>query len=158
MRIRRAKPEDASSIASVLYRSFAEYEASYTPEAFRATTLTPEEIRGRLSEGPTWVALAEDTVIGTVSALPRGEALYLRSMAVAPTARGKGVGRQLLECAEEFAVQNQFKSLLLSTTPFLTRAIRLYEQCGFGRSDEGPDALFGTPLLTLVKALRGAIE
>jgi len=158
MRIRRATADDATSIASVLSRSFAEYESCYTPEAFRATTLTPDEIQGRLNEGPTWVALAEETVVGTVSAVSKGEALYLRSMAVAPTARGKGVGRQLLEYAEEFAVQHRFERLLLSTTPFLTSAIRLYEQCGFGRSDEGPEDLFGTPLWTLVKVLRGAIE
>jgi short-subunit dehydrogenase len=40
----------------------------------------------------------------------------------------------------------------LSTTP-LTRAISLYEQYGFRRSDEGPNNLFGTPLFTMVKVL-----
>src|SRR5260370_227302 len=43
--------------------------------------------------------------------------------------------------------------MYLSTTPFLDRAIRLYERFGFQRSDEGPLDLFGTPLFTMTKRL-----
>jgi hypothetical protein len=43
--------------------------------------------------------------------------------------------------------------LFLSTTPFLTHAIVLYEGLGFQRSNEGPHDLFGTPLFTMVKTL-----
>lgn len=42
---------------------------------------------------------------------------------------------------------------VLSTTPFLARAIRLYEQSGFQPTTEGPSDLFGTPLFTMVKTL-----
>jgi len=92
-------------------------------------------------------------MVGTISAVPKKEALYVRSMAVDPAARGFGIGRNLLEHAERFAVGNRFKLLLLSTTPFLTQAIQLYERFGFHRSDEGPQDLFGTPLFTMVKVL-----
>jgi putative acetyltransferase len=156
VRIRRAVPDDAFTIASVLYNSFIEYEALYTTEAFAATTPTPDQIRGRMNEGPVWVALKNDAVAGTVSAVAKGEGLYIRGMAVDPAARGSGIGRELLGRAEEFAIQNGFKRLFLSTTPFLTRAIRLYERCGFCRGDEGPVDLAGTPLFTMVKTLRGA--
>lgn len=156
--IRRAVPDDATAIASTLYSSFIEYESSYTPEAFAATTSTPAQVRERMNEGPTWVALRNEMIVGTVSAVPKGEALYVRSMAVDPGARAKGIGRELLEHVEAFAAQNGFQRLFLSTTPFLSRAIRLYEQSGFCRSDEGPGDLFGTPLLTMVKTLRGATK
>jgi hypothetical protein len=43
--------------------------------------------------------------------------------------------------------------LLLSTTPFLASAIRLYEQYGFVKSDRGPQNLFGTPLFAMEKPL-----
>lgn len=149
-----AVPDDASLIASVLHRSFVEYESSYTPEAFAATTSTPEQIMERINEGPIWIALQDGEVVGTVSAVAKGKALYIRGMAVNPIARGGGIGNALLKCAEEFAVQSGFKSLFLSTTPFLSRAIRLYEKGGFCRTPDGPHDLFGTPLFTMVKTLK----
>jgi GNAT superfamily N-acetyltransferase len=149
--IRRAAPDDAPAIASVLYRSFVEYEALYTPEAFAATTPGADRVRERMDEGPAWLALQGDTAVATISAVPRGAALYVRSMAVVPAARGQAIGRALLEHVERYAIQSGFERLFLSTTPFLTGAIRLYEQWGFCRSDEGPHDLFGTPLFTMVK-------
>ncbi len=146
-------PDEASLIAAVLHRSFVEYESSYTTEAFAATISTPEQIRARMSEGPVWIALQNGAVVGTVSAVAKGAALYIRGMAVDPIVRGGGIGGALLKCAEEFAIQGGFKSLLLSTTPFLSRAIRLYERYGFCRNNQGPHDLFGTPLFTMTKIL-----
>jgi ribosomal protein S18 acetylase RimI-like enzyme len=136
-----------------LHRSFVEYESAYTKEAFAATISTPEQLRERMNEGPVWVAVQSGIIVGTVSGVAKGEALYIRGMAVDPAARGGGVGRALLRRAEEFAVQSGFKSLLLSTTPFLSGAIRLYENFGFHRSRLEPHDLFGTPLFTMVKNL-----
>ena len=158
VQIRRAVPEESDAIATVLSEAFAEYESLYTAEAFAATTPTPEQILGRLREGPIWVALKNDVVVGTIAAVQKNEALYLRGMAIAPAARGAGVGRKLLECAEGFALQLGCERLLLSTTPFLTRAIRLYEHHGFRRNDEEPNDLFGTSLFTMSKTLRPAKE
>ena len=153
IRIRRAAPADAEAVASVLREAFAEYQDSYTDEAFAATTPAGEQIRGRMGEGPVWVAVRGDVVVGTVSVVPRGESLYVRGMGVSPAARGLGVGEALLRQAEEFASARGHRRLYLSTTPFLSRAIRLYERAGFRRSDDGPHELFGTPLFTLEKAL-----
>jgi GNAT superfamily N-acetyltransferase len=136
-----------------LHSSFAEYESDYTPEAFAATISTPEQISERMDEGPVWIALQNGVIVATVSAVAKGEALYVRSMAVDQAARRSGCGRALLNCVEEFAIRSGFKRLILSTTPFLTSAIRLYENYGFRRSAEGPHHLFGTPLFTMFKIL-----
>ena len=151
--IRIAAPEDAAGIAASLRRSFAEYEPLYTPAAFAATVSTPEQILERMREGPVWVAVENGTIVGTVAAVPRADALYVRGMAVDPAMRGRGTGRALLEHVEEFASQNGFERLLLSTTPFLLSAIRLYEKHGFRRDAAGPHDLLGTPLFTMVKDL-----
>ena len=151
--IRAAEPGDAASIASVLRDAFAEYEPLYTSEGLAATTPGIDRIQGRTNEGPTWVALLGGTVVGTVSAVPRGDSLYVRSMAVLPAARGHRIGDLLLERVESFARAHGHKRLFLSTTPFLDRAIRLYERWGFRRTNEGPQELFGTPLFTMEKTL-----
>lgn len=151
-----AAPEDAPQVASLLLESFVEYRSSYTDKAFAATTPTSDELQDRMIEGPVWIALQGRAIVGTVSAVPRSEKLYVRGMAVLPSARGLRLGAFLLKQVESFAFDHDYKCLTLSTTPFLLRAIRLYEQWGFRRTDEGPHDLFGTPLFTMVKDLSAA--
>ena len=153
MQLRLATPADADVIASMLFRAFAEYEPLYTAEGFAATVLNPERVEARMNEGPVWVAIDEEVVVGTVSVVLKPEGLYIRGMAVDPAARGKRIGRKLLDTAEAFGAQNNCDRLFLSTTPFLDRAINLYEHYGFRRTDEGPDDLFGTPLFTMIKLM-----
>jgi ribosomal protein S18 acetylase RimI-like enzyme len=151
-----AVPEDAPSIAAVLHESFVEYQPLYTREGFAATTPTSEQIQARLKEGPIWVAIQNAAIVGTVSVVPKGGALYIRGMAILPVARGRRIGGLLLRQVEGFAFEQGFRRLFLSTTPFLGRAIQLYEHYGFSRSSEGPDDLLGTPLFTMEKILESS--
>ena len=151
--IRMATPDDAALIASVLAESFIEYRDSYTPAAFAATTPRSEEVRSRMAEGPVWVALFDGAVVGTVAAVASGDDLYVRGMAVLPNGRGRGIGELLLRQIEEYASLRSYRRLILSTTPFLHRAIQLYERFGFRRDEEGPHDLLGTPLFTMSKNL-----
>lgn len=151
--VRRAAPEEANAIAQILRAAFLPYEAQYVPAAFAATTPTAEVIAQRWNEGPVWVATQGEPLIGTVAAVPNPHGLYVRSMAVLPTARGLGAGQRLLEQVESFAHEHNLPLLYLSTTPFLFNAIHLYERFGFRRTDDGPHDLFGTPLLTMKKEL-----
>ena len=152
-RIREATAADAESIASLLQAAFLEFEPLYTPEGFRATTPTAAEIGPRFAEGPVWVAEQDGSIVGTVSVVLKDGELYIRSMAVHPLERGKCLGGLLLDGVEQFARDQSCSRLLLSTTPFLTSAIHLYERAGFRRTDEGPNDLFGTPLFTMMKEL-----
>jgi ribosomal protein S18 acetylase RimI-like enzyme len=154
MRVRLAIQTDMPAVASLLARSFLEYKTSYNEKAFAATISTMGELRNRLSEGPVWVAVEGETVVGTVSGVPDGNALHIRSLAVSPGNRGQGLGKMLLNQAEDYAYEKGYTRLILSTTPFLTPAIRLYERCGFRRSNEGPTNRLGTPIFTMTKQLR----
>jgi GNAT superfamily N-acetyltransferase len=157
--VRRADPQDASDIARVLRQSFLEYQDQYTPEGFAATTPGEQQVRNRMAEGPTWVALLSKAIVGTASVVEKDDGvLYVRGMAVLPSARGRGVGELLLREIEAFALRNGCTRLLLNTTPFLTGAIRLYERFGFQRTHDGPNDLFGTPLFNMAKALNGETD
>jgi GNAT superfamily N-acetyltransferase len=153
MPIRRATAVDAESVAYLLRDAFREYEPFYTRAGFAATTPDPAVVRERLKEGPTWVAEENGFATGTVSAVLRDLDLYLRSMAVVPSARGKHVGRALFAVAFNLAVERRARRIYLSTTPFLFSAIRFYESLGFRRTGEPPDDLHGTPLFTMAKSL-----
>lgn len=150
--IRIAVPDESEAIAGVLHAAFAEFEPQYTAEAFAATTPKTEKIRERFAEGKTWVVLKNEKIVGTVSTVPEDEKLYIRSMAVAPSAQGFGIGRKLLETVENYAVENGFEYLFLYTTPFLSGAIRIYERNGFERGED-VGGFFGTPLFAMEKKL-----
>ena len=140
----------------MLCQSFLEYQDQYTPEGFAATTPDEQQVRSRMGQGPTWVALLSNAIVGTASVVEKGNGgLYVRGMAVLPSARRRGVGELLLREIEGFASRNGCTRLFLSTTPFLTGAIRLYERFGFKRTPDGPNDLFGTPLFSMAKALNG---
>ena len=152
--ISRATADEAASIAAALHQAFAEYRSLYTAEAFAITTPTPTEIEQRWNEGPIWSVVKDGRLVGTVAAVAKGDALYIRSMGVVPSARGQGIGEMLLVEVERFARAGGFQRMLLSTTPFLDDAIRLYQRFGFKRIREGPHDLAGTPLFTMEKAVR----
>src|SRR2546422_5494926 len=132
--IRVATPADAPDIARVLREAFAEFEPLYTERGFAATTPHEAVVRKRMNEGPAWVALFRNEIVGTVSAVIQHEnSLYIRSMAIVPGARGHGTSKLLLRKVEETARQLKCRRLYLSTTPFLKSAIHVYESVGYGR-------------------------
>ena len=90
--VRRAVIDEAPIIARVLYQAFVEFEAQYTPAAFAATTPASDQIQKRWSDGPVWVAVQGDQLVGTISAIPKSEGLYVRSMAVLPSTVVMGLG------------------------------------------------------------------
>ena len=154
LHLRRAHAGDELAISTVLLVAFRLYLPQYTPAGFAATTPSPSEVQRRMEEGPVWLAMIESDIVGTVSVVLRGErALYIRGMAVLPQARGQGIGNLLFELIYEYAKEHGCTKLVLSTTPFLDRAIRLYEKLGFVRTGEGPHDLHGTPLFTMEKSI-----
>jgi GNAT superfamily N-acetyltransferase len=152
-RVRLANADDAEAIASIMLLAFAEYRQLYTDEGFAATAITSEEVLSRMRQGPLFVALLDDEIVGTASFVKKNDSLYVRGMAVLPERRGKHIGELLLTEIEEYAAREGCERLFLSTTPFLDRAIRLYEKFGFSRIEEGPHDLFGTPLFTMEKKI-----
>ena len=153
-RLRLANSGDAGAIASVMLRAFLEFRDLYTAEGFAATAITNEEVVSRMREGPVFVAVVDGAIVGTGSVVKKGDSLYVRGMAVLPQSRGNRIGELLLTHIEEHGRKEKCTRLFLSTTPFLDRAIRLYERFGFTRIDAGPKDLFGTPLFTMEKVMR----
>jgi len=151
VRIRLATPADSAAIAFVLAEAFVEYESLYTEKGYAATTPPAEQIEKRFGSDLIIVAVHGEEILGTVSAVLQGNEIYIRSMAVLSKARSQKLGQKLLGYIEGLTREGKYQRLKLSTTPFLDRAIRLYEQFGFVRV--GVDDLHGTPLITMVKPL-----
>ena len=152
--VRRARVTEAAQAAFLLRVAFAEVAALYTPEALEATLVDTETLRRRMTgEGAVWLAFVETRAVGTVSAIPRSEGLHVRSMAVHPESRGRGVGRALLDAVERFGRDRGHQRIFLRTTPFLTSAIALYSRSGFTMREDAERDFHGVPLFEMEKLL-----
>lgn len=82
--------------------------------------------------GAIFLAVENETVIGTAGIAKQDEAHYeLVKMAVDPLARGKGVGKLLLQhCLEHAKSLGAGKVSLFSSTHLKT-ALKMYEEAGF---------------------------
>jgi GNAT superfamily N-acetyltransferase len=91
-----------------------------------------------------WVALDTEDAVAASVAMRRldAETVELKRMYVRPTARGRGLGRRLLDTALTWARQQQAREVVLDTTEEMRAARHLYEQAGFrrtgARTERGP--------------------
>lgn len=131
LEIRLARPGDEETVARLLLDAFEPFREQYTPGGFADTTAGADVIRDRLASGRIWLAFEGNAAVGTVSALPEHDRIYIRSMAVAPHAQGRGVGQALLDTLEQYARGQGCQKLYLYTTFVLPGARPLYEKNGF---------------------------
>ena len=100
----------------------------------------------RARDGVLMVAVDDDALLGTVTWCPPGSPFRelaarddqgeIRTLSVAPEARGRGVGSALVDWCVEEARTTGLAEILLSTLPEMTPAHRLYESRGFVRRPE----------------------
>ena len=143
MHLRRARPEDYDAIAEATV-------AAYDPLLGTTESSYVERLRNseaRDLEAELWVAVAPDDreVLGSVTICREGSPWReigvagegeFRMLAVAPAAQGQGVGEALVRHVLDRFREEGAAAVVLSTTPGMTAAHRLYERLGFARCPE----------------------
>jgi ribosomal protein S18 acetylase RimI-like enzyme len=126
--------------------------AAYRADGFLAGTPTPYEAkladaRTRATEAELLVAVDGNRVdlLGTVTIAPPGtpwaqvsgpDELEFRMLAVAPLARGRGVGALLAQRVVARAEELGLRGVVLSSSREMVAAHRLYERMGFYRTPD----------------------
>lgn len=105
------------------------------PDDFGSTLAREEEYsesdwRERLVEGVKLVAL-DDEPVGLVAGAPEPQGLYLYSMWVSSSHRGRGVGEALVRELVAWAAEEGWKLVRLRVYDHNLPARRLYERLGF---------------------------
>jgi GNAT superfamily N-acetyltransferase len=152
--IRRATALDEKGILTCLRSAFAPYQPRYTPSAFEDTVLTPQLLRQRWKAMSVFVAeISSGETVGTIACgqLSQAEG-HLRGMAVLPDWQGRGIAKQLLDCAEAELRGTGCERITLDTTEPLIQATRFYERNGFRRTGKISD-FFGMPLIEYAKEI-----
>jgi len=143
MRIRRARPEDLAAVGEVTvaaYADFTEGDVDDYVEHLRDATR-------RNREAEVWVATPDDSeeILGTVTICPSGSPWReiskpdegeFRMLAVAPSARGAGVGAALVDLVVDRFRREAARAVVISTLPVMRSAHRIYEHVGFTRAPE----------------------
>jgi GNAT superfamily N-acetyltransferase len=81
-----------------------------------------------------WIAIAGGIVVGSVALRDLGgDAYELKRMYLRSACRGRGVGKQLLATALDWARANRARVVTLDTTERMVVARHLYESAGFVR-------------------------
>ena len=132
MKIRQATNADAEEVKHLVFGVLAEYGLKGDPEGTDAD-LADIEANYLAPGGLFDVVEADDArIVGSVGLLPRGEGICeLRKMYLAREARGRGLGKVLLERALERARALGFRRVELETAGTLVEAINLYTRYGF---------------------------
>jgi len=106
-------------------------EAENFGEPFLETEMLNIKKNTSLGLGKVFVASLEGQVIGYISLGRRVFALMIDSIIVARNYQRKGVGRNLVEKAKEYAKTQGFHVLRTDTGTFMEYAIKFYLACGF---------------------------
>ncbi|MBO9465168.1 GNAT family N-acetyltransferase [Tropicibacter sp. R15_0] len=128
-----------------------------TPDAFLLTEaealgMSDAQLIARLEKGTIFGALEQDQLVGMI-ALSRGGPERLRHMGdlgplyVHPSAQGRGLGRALMQVAEEAARDLGLLQVELCVDATNHGAIGLYKSCGFVQIGLRPRSVIvnGTP-------------
>jgi len=134
LRLRCAENGDGSAIEGLVFAVLEEYGLTPDPEGIDADLRDIESSYRR--RGGAFQVLEEPSgrILGCVGLLPIDRATCeLRKMYLAREARGRGLGRRLLESALAQAKDLGFQRVTLETASVLVQAIALYKANGFVR-------------------------
>ncbi|MFF0910815.1 GNAT family N-acetyltransferase [Microbacterium enclense] len=103
------------------------------------------DVAGRVAQGEVWVAVDGDAIVGTVwvprpgerlSPLAQDGELDFRQLAVAPAARGRGVGAALTRHVIALARERGARRVVMNSGQEMLGAHALYLKLGFRRLTE----------------------
>ncbi|UCD39222.1 MAG: ribosomal protein S18-alanine N-acetyltransferase [Fidelibacterota bacterium] len=121
MLIRRAHDEDIDQLMAIEELC---YDHPWPREAF-------EEEIAQGDVGMGFVAEDEGLVVGFLTGMMGVDEFLLHNVAVHPDFRDRGIGRKLIEAAEELCLENEFQRILLEVREDNEIARHLYLSMGF---------------------------
>ncbi len=123
--LRRATLADLPSIQQVVAAAYEKYLSRMD----RQPAPMVRDYRDAVDAGTVWVA--GTPVIGLISVTEADDVLLIENVAVRPDQQGNGLGRRMMEFAEELASQHGIGRLALYTNEVMTENQLIYARLGY---------------------------
>lgn len=138
MKIRKNQPEDNTRLAQIIRAIFIEFDAPQQGTVY--SDPTTDDLFSLFQQTPKsvlWVAESDGEVLGCCGLLPIAgigdEYVELVKFYLSPEARGKGVGKALMQKTIDSAKELGYKGVYLESLPHFATAVKMYEKDGFQR-------------------------
>ena len=131
---RPAEPADAAAIKDIVRAAYAKW----VPVIGREPLPMRADYDKAVAEHPFDLAIEGDRIVGMLETMLTEDHLWIENVCVAPQAQGRGIGRLLLERAEEKARAAGRRELRLLTNGAVAANVTLYRNHGYTIDREEP--------------------
>jgi len=133
--IREIQAEDNEEIAALIRKILEDMGVPKVGTAYADKALDNMYAEYLVEKSSYFVATTNGIILGCSGIAPlqnsKENICELQKMYVSEDARGKGVGKQLIEVCIQKAKEYGFKACYLETTPYMEAAQQLYKKSGF---------------------------
>ena len=145
MSILPASKQDVPALVVLMdeaYRSKSSGQLDWASESdlFIGNKRTDEETVAKLMDNPDAIFYKyineEAHIEGCVFLQKKNNRLYLGMLSVSPFAQGKGIGKQLLNAANQYAKEQNCFSIYMTVITIRTGLIEWYERHGYKKTGE----------------------
>lgn len=131
---RRAGPADATIVAAITDAAYAKWVPVIGRKPKPMVADHAVAIRDHVVE----LAELDGAIVGLIEFIPGDDHLLLESIAIDPAARGRGLGRRLMQRVEERAVAMGYKRVRLYTNQAFATNLDFYRHLGYAVEREEP--------------------
>ncbi len=135
MQIRQIEERDNAAIAQVIRNIFEEFGAPRCGTVYTDPTTDDLYALFRQPGSIYWVAETDSEIAGGCGIFPTpGLPPHYAEMVkfyIAPQARGKGLGKELMQKSIEWAQEHHYTHLYIESLPQFAKAVSIYEKQGF---------------------------
>lgn len=148
LRLRRASVRDAPGVAALVAEAYRHYVERIGREPMPMRMDQAAAIR----DDEVWVLDDEARIAGVLHLVAEADHLLIVNVAVSPDRQGQGLGRRLLDHAEERASQLGLPEVRLYTNERFVENLSIYRRRGYAETHRTP--VHGTDLVHMRKPLR----
>ena len=139
MEIRKIKKTDNKAVSTLIKRVFEEYNAPKDGTVYSDDTTNSLYECFAIEKAELWVAEDQGKIVGScgvypTEGLPEGCAELVKFY-IGKEARGKGLGKKLMEASMASTLQFGYRHLYLESLPEFSNAVSWYKKLGFKTLD-----------------------
>lgn len=135
LELRQLEKDDNAELANLIRAVFHEFDAPTEGTVYSDPTTDDLFLLFKRESSVLWVATTDEVLLGCCGIYPSdnlpADCVELVKFYLSPKARGKGLGRKLLEKSIDSAREMNYKSIYLESLPAFSRALNIYHKQGF---------------------------